>query len=101
MAIPDFQSFLLPFLRAIGDEQEHRVRDLVPRLADEFNLDADDRGEMLASGTQTRVQNRVIWSGVYLAKAGLLTKPNRGFVRITRRARRCSQRRRQGSTRRS
>lgn len=83
MAIPDFQSFLLPFLQLIGDEQDHRVRDLITPIADRFGLDEEDRAKMLASGTQTVVQNRVIWSGVYLDKAGLVTKPARGFVRIT------------------
>jgi restriction system protein len=83
MAIPDFQSFLLPFLRLIGDDLDHRVRDLIAPIADGFGLGAEDRAKMLVSGTQTVVQNRVIWSGVYLNKAGLLTKPSRGFVRIT------------------
>ena len=38
MPIPDYESIMLPLLRLTKDEQEHRIRDLYGRIADEFGL---------------------------------------------------------------
>ena len=37
MAIPDFQSLMHPLLEAHNDGKEHKNRDLVNALADQFN----------------------------------------------------------------
>ena len=34
MAIPDYQSVMLPLLRYAADEQEHSVREAIEALAD-------------------------------------------------------------------
>lgn len=88
MPVPEFQAFLLPLLAATGDGQEHRLRDLVPTLADTLKLTDEDRARRLSSGTQTVAENRVYWAGTYLRKAGLLTSPARGKVTITEEGRR-------------
>ena len=51
MAIPDFQTVMLPLLTLANDGVEHPFREAVDRLADEFNLKDDERAELLPSGT--------------------------------------------------
>jgi restriction system protein len=81
--IPDYQSVMLPLLRLISDNAEHKFRDIIENLANAFNLTDDERKELLASGTQPIFDNRVAWAKTYLKKAGLLDSPKRGTVRIT------------------
>ena len=83
MAVPAFNEYLLPTLRACNDGAEHTVSQLVETLAQHFALTPEDLAEMLPSGAQPRHQNRVYWARTYLAKAALLEAPARGRVRIT------------------
>jgi restriction system protein len=71
MAIPDFQSLMLPVLR-IAAEGEVRISDVVARLASEFSLSPDELSKLLPSGRQTTFANRVHWAKSYLGKAGLV-----------------------------
>ncbi len=81
--IPDFQSIFAPFLKAISDRNEHKIRDVVEALATAFKLTESDRNQLLPSGKQRVFDNRVHWSRAYLNKAGLIDTPSRGIVRIT------------------
>lgn len=83
MAVPDFQSLLLPMLRITEDRAEHTTAEVSERLAMEFALSAEDREELLPSGTQRRFDNRVNWAAAHLRKAGLLESAGRGRFRIT------------------
>lgn len=82
MAIPDYQSIMLPLLRLASDRVEHSAREAIDRLADEFDLSEADRKELLSSGQQT-FDNRVGWATTYLKKAGLLEATKRSHFRIT------------------
>lgn len=86
MAIPDFQTLMLPVLRASADG-EVRVGDVVEKLAAEFALTEDERVHLLPSGRQTTFANRVHWSKSYLGKAGLIALSGRGRFTITDRGR--------------
>jgi len=83
--IPDFQKFMLPLLRLAGDKKEHRLQDAGEQLANEFGLTEEERKELLQSGTQTVLANRVGWASTYLKKAGLLESTRRGYFAITER----------------
>jgi restriction system protein len=85
MAIPDYQSIMLPLLQLAGDQKEHALREAVTSLADKFGLDAQERKELLPSGKQAIFRNRVAWARTYLKKAGLLDSPKRGHMQITQR----------------
>ncbi|MBK9598537.1 MAG: restriction endonuclease [Flavobacteriales bacterium] len=87
MAVPDFQSIMVPLLRQVDDHQDHKLKDLVPALGDHFNLSEEERNELLPSGRQARFYNRVIWASTYLRKAGLLNSPERATVNISDRGR--------------
>jgi restriction system protein len=83
LAIPDYQTLMLPLLRLLADGQAWHVSDYTNRLGDEFNLTFEERAELLPSGNQTTIRNRAGWARAYLAKAGLLEQVARGSVRIT------------------
>jgi restriction system protein len=83
MAIPDYQSIMLPILRLAGDGQPHKFRDAVEQLAEHFALSNDERSEMLPSGTAFLFDNRVGWARTYLKQAGLLESQRRGIFSIT------------------
>lgn len=85
MAIPDYQSLMLPLLKLAADGQEHRLSDVTEVLANQFALTKEERQERLPSGTQARFDNRVGWARTYLVKAGLLEGTARGKFRITQR----------------
>lgn len=87
MTIPGFQEMMLPVLQLTANGQEHRLRNLVEAIADRFGLSVEDRSQLLPSGQQTVVHNRVAWARTYLVKAGLLESTRRGYVRITEKGR--------------
>jgi restriction system protein len=83
MSVPDYQSIMLPLLSCVADEQTHKFRELIEKLAHEFKLKEADRRELLPSGKQSLFDNRVGWANTYLKKAGLLESEKRGSVQIT------------------
>jgi restriction system protein len=83
MAVPDFQSIMLPLLKLSADQKEHTVKEIEDILANEFNLTKEDRVEMLPSGTSRTFANRIAWAKFYLQKAVLLESPRRTIFRIT------------------
>lgn len=83
MAIPDYQSCMLPLLKFYSDGQEHTFREAVESLAKEFNLTDQERKEMLPSGQQDIFDNRIGWARTYMKKAGLIVAPKRGVNVIT------------------
>jgi len=74
---------MLPFLRFLGDNAEHSLRDTEESLAKHFDLTDSERVELLQSGQQGIFKNRIGWARTYLKKAGLLEAPRRGVFKIT------------------
>ncbi len=85
MPVPDFQSMMLPLLRFSGDGQEHELRDGIRFIAEHFKLSPEEREELLPTGNQSRLDNRVGWARTHMKKAGLLEYVRRGVFRITER----------------
>lgn len=83
VAIPDFQSLMLPLMRIALDKQTHLFRDSVEAVAKEFKLTPAERLEMLPSGGAALFYNRLAWAKTHLKMAGLLELPQRGAYRIT------------------
>jgi len=77
MAIPDYQSLMLPLLKHAA-RGETRVPDVASELADEFGLTAEERDQLLPSGRQQVLNNRIHWAKFYMAKAGLIDQPKHG-----------------------
>ena len=82
MAIPDYQTLMLPVL-AIAAEGETRVPLDAEKIADRLGLTEDEREEMLPSGKQRLLHNRVHWAKFYMSKAGLIDSPKRGVFVIS------------------
>jgi restriction system protein len=83
MAIPDFQSLMLPLLTVAGDRQEHSLSEAIDTLAVQCTLTDEERKELLPSGRQAKFDNRVGWVVTHLKKARLLESTGRGRFRIT------------------
>jgi restriction system protein len=85
MAVPKYNELMLPLLEIAGDATNHHIRDIVPILANHFQLTEADQSELLPSGQQTRFENRVNWAKSHLLKAGLVENEGRGIFHITER----------------
>jgi hypothetical protein len=67
MAIPDYQSIMLPLLRFAADGNEHSLREAIEGLSEKFGLTDTEKNEMLPSGQQPRFDNRVAWARSYIS----------------------------------
>jgi restriction system protein len=83
MAIPDYQSLMLPLLKFSQDQKEHSLRESIEKLASDFSLTETEKKALLRSGRQSIFDNRVGWARTYMKKAGLLETTKRGFFTIT------------------
>jgi restriction system protein len=86
VAIPDFQSLMLPVLKesAAG---EVRISEVVTELGVKLGLSEAELSELLPSGKQTTFANRVNWAKSYLGKAGLIKLTKRAYFEISDRGR--------------
>lgn len=87
MAVPDFQTLMLPVLHAVATEDTMTSVELRSRVAATAGLTPEDLAEMLPSGRQTTFANRVAWANVFLQRARLLEPVKRGVYRSTARGR--------------
>lgn len=83
MAIPDYQTLMLPLLKLAGDGAVHSKRDAVRELALQFGLSEQEQKELLPSGKQEVFDNRVGWARSYLKMALLIEYVQRGQFRVT------------------
>lgn len=86
MAIPDFQTLMLPVLRA-AQSGEVAIGAVIDALASEFGLTEEERATLLPSGRQATFANRVHWARFHLIKAGFLKPTRRAHVTLTDRGR--------------
>jgi restriction system protein len=82
MAIPDYQTLMLPVLKQAA-AGEVRIGDVVDRLALEFQLSDEELAELVPSGKQTTFSNRVHWAKSYLKQAELVEATKRAHFTIT------------------
>lgn len=82
MSIPDYQSLMLPVLQ-IAAKGETSVPLAEVEIAAMFALPQEERDQMLPSGKQRVLHNRIHWAKFYLTKAGYLESPKRGRFAIT------------------
>jgi restriction system protein len=87
MAIPDYQSMMLPLLQLAATEpgRDFTQQEAGNALAQTFSVTEEERRELLPSGRQATFTNRVGWASTYLRKAGLLESARRGYFKISKR----------------
>lgn len=77
VSIPDYQTLMLPVLR-LAAAAETRVPEVADKIASELGLSPDEREQMLPSGRQRILHNRIHWAKFYMTRAGLIDTPSRG-----------------------
>ena len=82
MAVPDFQSLMLPVLRALTDGSATPVAEVCARVAAAEGLTPDDLLERTRGGHTTRLKDRVSWSITHFLYAGLVERVHRAVYRI-------------------
>lgn len=82
MAIPDYQTLMLPVL-TVAAEGETRVPVAAEKIANRLGLSEAEREELLPSGKQRLLHHRVHWAKFYMSKAGLISSPKRGLFVAT------------------
>lgn len=75
--IPDYQTLMRPVLEN-GLCGPVAIRDVVDRISEDLNLTDDERTDLLPSGKQTVIANRIHWAKTYLKQAGLVRATKRG-----------------------
>ena len=84
MPVPAFDQFIDPLLRYLAAHPEGATAgDAYGALADQLELTAADRAEMLPSEAQAVYKNRIGWAHDRLKRAGLSGAPKRGFWKLT------------------
>jgi restriction system protein len=71
MAIPDYQNLMLPIMK-LAAQGEFSVPMAAAEIAKSHGLSAAEAEEMLPSGKQRLLHNRIHWAKIHLTKAGLL-----------------------------
>ena len=59
MAVPDFQTLMLPLLVLMGDSAEHGLAEVIESLGDRLGLSPEEKKELLPSESDVKFDNRV------------------------------------------
>ena len=79
---------MLPVLRVIARRADDiSVASLEDEIVKSLKISPQERAQVLPSGSQTVLSNRINWARAYLSKAGLLETTRRGYCRATERGR--------------
>lgn len=81
--IPSYQDCMLPLLKELNENGTLSYNEATKKISDWFNLSSEERNELLPSGKQTIIKNRVGWAKFYLNKAGLVNVLARGKYSIS------------------
>ena len=83
MPVPDFQSLMLPVLKALSGGAETPISEVRARVATTEGLTPEEVRELLPSGKQPVFTNRIAWAVAHMSHAGLVEKVRRGVYRLT------------------
>jgi restriction system protein len=83
MAIPDFQSVMLPLLSLLHDGRDYANHEILATLAAHFHLTPEERSALLPSGRQALFTNHVALAKAHLSDARLVESPKSGYYRLT------------------
>lgn len=83
MPIGDYQSVMLPTLKALADGMEAQLGEIRQRVAVSEKLTAEEVRQLIPSGRQTVLANRVSWALLGMERAGLVERVRRAVYRLT------------------
>lgn len=70
MPIPKFDELFNEVLEFLSDKNEYKTRDVKEELSKKLDLTDEERYELLPSGSEPIINNRIGWSITTLKKAG-------------------------------
>lgn len=83
MPIGDYQTLMLPTLKALADGAEAPLGEIRKRVAVSGKLTDEEVSQKLPSGRQTVLANRVGWALLGMERAGLVQRVRRAVYRLT------------------
>ena len=83
MAIPKFDELFNDILELLSDKKEYKTRDVKEIISNKLDLTDEERQQLLPSGTQPVVINRIGWSITSLKKAAYVESKKWGSINIT------------------
>lgn len=83
MAIPKFDELFNEVLELLSDKKEYKTRDVKEILSKKLDLTDEERQQLIPSGTEPIIKNRIGWSITSLKKAGYVESKKWGSVNIT------------------
>jgi restriction system protein len=66
MAIPDYQTLMLPVLRATADGDEQQMKELISLPIDKYDMTDEEQTQLLPGGAAHVFGSRVAWAKTYL-----------------------------------
>jgi restriction system protein len=87
MPVPDYQTLMRPLLSYAQDGGEKNISEAIKAIADQFNLNEQERSQLVPSGKQNLLANRVHWARTYLDHADAIKRTRRSHFEITDRGR--------------
>lgn len=83
MAIPNYQTLMLPLLRTLRSGNPQHVREIASSLGREFQLTEEELNQLTPGGGSLQFHGRVSWAKTYMSQAGLVEQVSRGVYRIS------------------
>ncbi|MBR5502896.1 MAG: restriction endonuclease [Methanobrevibacter sp.] len=83
MPIPKFDELFNDILEFLSDKKEYKTRVVKEELSKLLDLTDEERHELLPSGTEPIINNRIGWSISTLKKAGYVESQKWGSINIT------------------
>ena len=83
MPVPDYQSLMLPALKALYGSAETPISDVRASVGVAEGLTPEDVRELLPNSSQSVFTNRISWAVIYMTRAGLVERVRRGIYRLT------------------
>ncbi|MCY4613001.1 MAG: restriction endonuclease [Nitrospira sp.] len=83
MPIPDYQSLMLPVLKAVSGGAEMSLSDVRDHVAVLEGLTRDDLRELFPTSRKPVFMKRMRWAVTELSRAGLVERVRRGVYRLT------------------
>lgn len=83
MPIPKFNDLFNDILELLSDKKEYKTRDVKEIISNKLDLTDEERQELIPSGAEPIIKNRIGWSLTSLKKAGYVESKKWGSVNIT------------------
>lgn len=83
MTIPSQSDIGKPLIELLSNNKIIHYDKIEKKLIKYFELTDEEKNTQKQSGHETILHNRIRWSVFYLEKAGLISRPKKGYAKIT------------------